>query len=101
MAAADDHARGLLVATRLVSLGRLAPWAHRMPAAGGAALAAAVRMVDRVHGDAAIVRAPPLPAATAGLAVIGVLMVGVRHGTDRGHAVGADLADLARPQPDL
>src|SRR5829696_4465105 len=101
MTAADDHARGLLVATRLVALGRLAPRAHRMPATRGAALAAAVRMVDRVHGHAAIVRAPTLPAHPPGLAVIDVLVVRVRYRTDRGHAVGAHLADLARAQADL
>ena len=92
---------GLLVAPRLVALGRLAPRAHRMAATRGAALAAAVRMVDRVHGHAAIVRAPALPARPAGLAVVDVLVVRVRHGADRRHALGADPADLARAQADL
>src|SRR4051812_10241011 len=101
MAAADDHPGRLLVAPGLVALGRLAPRAHRMPAARGATLAAAVRMVDRVHGHAAIVRAPTLPAHPAGLAVIDVLMVRVGNGPDRRHALGADLANLARAQTDL
>src|SRR5919206_4671875 len=49
VAAADDHVRGLLVPARLVALGRLAPRADRVAAAGGPALAAAVRMIDRIH----------------------------------------------------
>src|SRR3954463_10380898 len=101
VAAADNHPGRLLVAPGLVALGRLAPRAHRMPAARGAALTAAVRGVDRVHGHAAIVRAPTLPAHPAGLAVIDVLMVRVGHGADRRHALGAHLADLARAQADL
>src|SRR3954452_22534223 len=101
VAAADDHAGRLLVAPGLVALGRLAPRAYRMPTARGAALAAAVRMVDRVHGHAAIVRAPAFPAHPAGLAVVDVLMVRVGNGPDRRHALGADLADLARAETDL
>jgi hypothetical protein len=39
-----------------------------MAAARGAALATAVRVVDRVHGHAAVVRALAEPAVAAGLA---------------------------------
>ena len=46
-----------LVLAGLLALGRLAPRRDRVTAARGAAFAAAVRVVDRVHGDAANVRA--------------------------------------------
>src|SRR5690606_33958067 len=66
--------------------------------AGGAAFAAAVRMVDRVHGHAAIVRALAAPAGAAGLAVVDVAVLGVRHRADRRHARAMDNALLARVQ---
>ena len=47
---------GRLVLAGLRALGRLAPRRHRMAAALGAAFAAAVRMIDRVHRHAADVR---------------------------------------------
>ena len=68
----------------------------RMPAARGAAFAAAVRMVDRVHGDAAIVRTLAEPAVAAGLAERGVHVVGVRHRADRRIALAMHEALLAR-----
>src|ERR1700730_8163236 len=46
----------------------LAPRGHRMTAAGGAAFAAAVRMIDRVHRDAAVVGLAAEPAIATGLA---------------------------------
>src|SRR5690606_7868443 len=61
----------------------------------GAALAAAMRMVDRVHRDAAVVRAAPLPAHPAGLADLDVLVVGVADRTDRRHALRPHQALLA------
>src|SRR5918999_4365143 len=59
----DDHLVRRLVLAGAGALGRLAPRGDRMAAARGAALAAAVRVVDRVLGDAAGERAPALPAA--------------------------------------
>src|SRR5208282_3434006 len=57
-AAADDVAAGGLVAfARAVAERRHAPRRHRMTARGRRALAAAVRVVDRVHGGAARLRA--------------------------------------------
>src|SRR3546814_16688957 len=47
---AHDQRSRLLVTARLRALGRLAPGGDRMAAARGAAFAAAVRVVDRVHG---------------------------------------------------
>src|SRR3954447_26819933 len=88
--AANDQASGPLVGASLVALGRHAPGGDRVPAARGAALAAAVRVVDRVHHDAAVVRAPAHPARTAGLADLLVLPVRVADRAHRRHALGAD-----------
>src|SRR5215207_4021271 len=52
-AVAHDHVRGALGLARLVAARRLAPRRHRVAAARGLALAAAVRVIDRVHRDAA------------------------------------------------
>src|SRR5512139_530810 len=60
--ALDDELVGRLAPPGLRALGRLAPRRHRVAPAGGLALAAAVRVVDGVHGHAAHVRAPPAPA---------------------------------------
>src|SRR5690606_9707582 len=56
VARAHDELVGRLVGPCPHALGRLAPGRHRMTAARGAALAAAMRVIDRVHGHAAIVR---------------------------------------------
>ena len=57
-----------------------------MTAARGTAFAAAMRMVDRVHGDAANARQLAEPAIAAGLADRDVRVVRVRHRADRGEA---------------
>src|SRR5262245_66328496 len=49
VAARNDELGGGLVPAGLLALGREPPRRHRMPPAGGAALAAAVRMIDRVQ----------------------------------------------------
>src|SRR3546814_19319775 len=74
----------------------------RMAAARGAAFAAAVRVVDRVHGNAAHRRTLAEPAVATGLAELGVGLVRVRHRADRSHALGAHHAHLPgaeSPQP--
>src|SRR3954453_8009547 len=48
----NDELVGRLVVAGAGTLGRLAPGGHRMAAARGAAFAAAVRVIDRVLGDA-------------------------------------------------
>jgi hypothetical protein len=45
-------------------------------------LAAAVRVIDRVHRNAADVRAMALPAIATGFADRDVLMLGIADGTD-------------------
>src|SRR5277367_4716195 len=61
-----------------------------MPAARGASFAAAVRMIDRVHGDAAIVRALSEPAVAAGLAERSVHVVRIGDRADRGEALAVN-----------
>src|SRR5690606_39190269 len=68
-------------------------------AARGAAFAAAMGMVDRVHGDAAIVRALAAPAGAARLAAIDVAVLRVRNRADCGEAGTVNDALLARIQP--
>src|SRR6185503_12118919 len=52
-----DEAIGILAAAGLEPLRRLPPRRHRMPSARGLALATTQRVIHRVHGDAAHVRA--------------------------------------------
>ena len=89
---------GPLVGPGLLALGRDAPRGHRMAAARGAAFAAAMRVVDRVHGDAAVVRALAEPAVAAGLADRDVHVVRVRDRADRGEALPVHETLLARVQ---
>src|SRR5215468_3482548 len=95
--AAQDHAVGPLVVTGLVTLGRNAPGRDPVLAALGAA---AMRMVDRVLGDAAGVRADTEPAAAPGLADDDVLLIGIRHRADRREAVEMHLAHLTGAEAD-
>src|SRR5215470_5694389 len=99
VAACQDELGGGLVFAGLLALGGEAPGGDRMAAAGGAPFAAAMRMVDRVHGDAAVVRTPPHPALAAGFADRDVHVVGVRHRPDRAHAAAVDEALLGRVEP--
>src|SRR4249920_1619744 len=97
----DDHRVGSFVLTRLEALRQLAPRRAGMTAAGGTALAAAHRVIDRVHGDAAVVRAAALPARAPGLADVNAAVLDVSDLTDGGPAVEVDAAGLARRQPHL
>src|SRR5215207_3999392 len=83
---AHDHVLRALVLARLVAAGRLAPRGDGVATARGLALAAAVRVIDRVHGDAADVRADALPARAPGLAEGDVLVLDVAHLPDGRHA---------------
>src|SRR5512133_2796231 len=80
---------------------RLAARVDRVPAARGLALAAAVRVVDRVHGHAAHRRALALPAHPAGLAPVDVGLLGVADLADGGAAAHVDVADLPGGHPQL
>src|SRR5687767_2630122 len=96
MARAQDKLVGRLVGPGLLALGRLAPWGNRMAATGGAAFTTAMRVVDRVHGDAAIVRTLALPDGATGLAEIDVAVVRIGDRADGGDAEAADDALLTR-----
>src|SRR5665213_3585539 len=91
-----DEFGSALVLAGLLALGREAPRRDPVAAALGAS---AVRMIDRVHGDAAVVRHAALPALPAGLADRGIHIVGVRHRADGGHATAVHQALLGRRQP--
>src|SRR5579875_798359 len=80
--AADDITIRLLLAAGLVALGRHPPRRLGM-IAFGTPLAAAVRMVHRVHRDSAHVRALAQPAAAAGLADRNIFMIDVADLSDR------------------
>src|SRR5688500_18329819 len=57
-----DHVRRAFVPPRLVAACRLSPRGHRVAAAGGFTFTAAVRVIDRVHRDAADLRTLAHPA---------------------------------------
>src|SRR5256714_15626476 len=96
VAACHDEFLRRLVVARLLALGGEAPRSDRMTPARGAALAAAMRMIDRIHRDAAIVRHAPHPALAARLADRDVHVIGVRHRADGRHAAAEHQALLAR-----
>src|SRR5580658_8453698 len=80
LAALDDHAVRALVLTRLLALGLQAPRAHGMRIAlAGLALAAAVRVIDRVHHDTAHRGTYAQPSHGAGLAEDAQIVLVVAH----------------------
>src|SRR5215472_3410554 len=85
-----------LIVARLVSARRLAPRGHRMAPAGGLSFAAAMRMVDRVHRNTAVMRALAHPARPAGLTDRHVLVIDVANLSDRRQTIEQHLARLAR-----
>src|SRR5581483_958105 len=93
----DELIRPLDVA-RLEAARGLAPRRHRMPAPAGFAFAAAVRMIHRVHRNAAVVRALAQPARLPRLAVRFVFMVDIAHLADGGHALHRHAPHFARRQ---
>src|SRR5688572_19610202 len=99
MPAGDDHRLRPLVLARVQALRLLAPRRHGVRVAlTGLALATAVRMVDRVHRQAAHRRADAAPALGAGLAEVPQVVLFVADFADRRAALGRDLADLAGAQ---
>src|SRR5207248_217758 len=101
-AAADDgRVRRLPLFPRLAALGEHAGRAARVPAAGGAALAAAHRVADRVHRGAAVVRLAAHVPLAARLAEADVHVLGVADAADGRPALRADAAHFPRRQRDL
>src|SRR5437764_8470932 len=93
---AHDHLRRALVLARLVAARRLPPGRHGVTTARSLSLAAAVRVVDGVHGDAADVGPDAVPARAPGLAVRDVLMLDVADLTDGRVADDGHAPNLAR-----
>src|SRR5262245_51325878 len=83
--------------TRSIALGRLTPRALRVVALR-LALAAAVRVIDRVHRHPAHARTPPEPSRAAGLAVRDVAVVEIADLTDGGAAGALHQPELAGRQ---
>src|SRR5512143_132674 len=90
---AHDELVGFLLLVAGAALG-LAPRAHRVTSTGRLALAATVRVVDRVHDDTADGRALALPAHAAGLAPVDVRLLGVADLADGRAASRVDVADF-------
>src|SRR5581483_8782312 len=96
-AAPDDQLVGFLVLrARALAERRHAPRGDRVAAAFRLALAAAVRMVDRVHRRAANGGTLPEPAAATGFAARDVAVVDVADLTDRRAAREQHSPHLAR-----
>src|SRR5919112_94032 len=94
----DQGVAGLALAGTALGL---APRRDRVTTTGGLALTATVRVVDRVHHDAADGRPLALPAHPAGLAPVDVRLLGVAHAADGGAAAHIDVAHLAGRHPQL
>src|SRR5581483_5772 len=101
MTRAHDHVLGALVLARLVALGERAPRADRISLGPGAPLAAAMRMIDRIHRHAAHRRPYAAPAHGARLADLAQVMLLVAHFADGRAAVYVNLADFPGAQPQL
>src|SRR5271165_1804913 len=96
LSAGHDERIGPLVVPSLVAARRLAPRSYRVAAAAGFALAAAMRMIDRVHDHATVGGANAQPAGTASLADGNVFVIEVANLPDSRHAIDQHLAGLAR-----
>src|SRR5215217_736807 len=80
--AANDELVRCLVGTRTLALGRLAPRGNRVTATRSTAFTTTMRVVDRVHGHAAVDGLAAEPTVATGLAERGVGVVLVGDGTD-------------------
>src|SRR5690606_956009 len=101
VAGTDDVFGRRLVLAGAGALGVLAPRRNRGATTRGPAFTTTVRVVDRVHGNAANVRTPAHVTLAASLAEVLVHVVGVRNRAHRGHAAVQDHAKLAGAETDL
>src|SRR3990172_1587646 len=100
-AAADDELVGPFVVAGLVSLGGPPPGAHRVSSSRSATLPSAVRMIDGVHRDPAVMGSLPHPPLAPRLSDGDVLVLEVPHLPDRRPAPLVNDADLARRKLEL
>ncbi|PRD40246.1 UNVERIFIED_CONTAM: hypothetical protein NCL1_00859 [Trichonephila clavipes] len=101
VARTDNVLVGLLVRAGAVALGAFAPRGDRVTTTRGPAFTTTMRVVDRVHCNAAHRRTYALVAHTTGFTEVLVRVVGVRHGANRRHAFLTHHAQFARGQADL
>src|ERR1051325_7356537 len=85
--AAHDESVGPFVVTGFESPRRLPPRSYWMPSAGRLPLAAAVRVVHRIHRHAAVVWHPAQPPRAPGLAQRNVLVFYVPDLSNGSHAI--------------
>src|SRR6266508_1612059 len=97
----DDHAARALVLACLVALGQHPPWTHRMLPRRGLSLTAAMRVVDRIHRDAAHGGSHAAPAHAPGLADRFQAMLLVADFADRRAAFDVHFANLPGTQAHL
>lgn len=86
----------VLVSPRLVTTGGLSPGRYRMSAAARFALTAAMRVIDRIHRNAAHFRTFSHPSAAASLTQRDILVFGIAYLADRCVADHRNLSNLAR-----
>src|SRR5690606_34057405 len=89
------------VAARLLALGLLAPWRHRMTACGGLAFTTTVRVVDRVHDDTTNGRADTAPTHCTGFTNLAQAVLGIADFADSRTAFDVNAANLAGTQANL
>src|SRR5271154_2310321 len=96
LATLNDHGVGALVATRLLAFGLQSPRAYRVRITlAGLAFAAAVRVIDRVHDDAANGWANAQPTHGAGLAEDAQVVFIIADFADGGAAIHMYFAHFA------
>src|SRR6476661_3137234 len=100
-AARDDHRRSALVRTRLLALGLLAPWRHRMTTGCRTTFTTTVRVVDRVHDDTADGRADTAPTHRTGFTDLAQAVLGVADFTHGGAALDVHATHFTRAQANL
>src|SRR5882724_2905912 len=98
-AAHDERVRPLVVA-RLEAACRLTPGRYRMPSARSLAFTTAMRMVDGVHGNAAVMRTFSHPARSSRFSPGDVFVIRVPNLSDGRQAVLKHFARFARRQLD-
>src|SRR6267378_4397183 len=97
----NDHAACAFVLAGLVALGQHPPGAYGILPCRGLPLTAAMRVVDRIHRDAAHGGPHAAPADAPGLADRFEAVLLVADLADRRAAIDVHLTDLARTQPQL
>src|SRR6185436_3849048 len=96
----DEPIRALVV-PGLIPACRLAPRRNRVPAAGGFTFAAAVRMINRIHRDAAHLWPASLPSRASGLAQRNIAVLDVTDLSYGRVAIYVDAANLTARQSKL